>query len=389
MTSKNFTNIAILALLLTLVMNACAPADKMPDLSETELSLGYLTAPKGFKVEVFADSVPGARQLAVSPSGVVYAGTRRTGENGKVYAIVDSDKDFKADTVYTLISGKRLPNGVAFKDGDLYFAEVDKIWKLEDVENDLGNPDEPVLITDEYPQETHHGWKYIAFGPDEKLYVPVGAPCNICNNEEENPIFATLTRINPDGSEREIVAKGVRNTVGFTWHPETGNIWFTDNGRDWLGDNTPPGELNEITQEGQHFGYPFLHGKTVWDPDFGEEGKPRESEFKTPVQELGPHVAPLGLLFYTGDMFPPEYKNQVLIAEHGSWNRSEKIGYRISLVTFDRKGNPTSYQPFIYGWLQGEEDIRGRPVSIVQLEDGSLLISDDHTGKIYRVSYSG
>ncbi len=354
----------------------------------TNLSLGFLQTPTGFTVEEFSDQVPGARQLAVSPSGIVYVGTRKTGENGKVYAVVDRNKDFKADTVYTIISGLRMPNGVAFIDGDLYVAEVSKIWRFENIENDLQNPPTPILVTDQYPTETSHGWKYIAFGPDEKLYVPVGAPCNVCDNEQVNQLYATLTRINKDGSNMEIIASGIRNTVGFTWHPETQKIWFTDNGRDWLGDDTPPGELNEITEIGQHFGFPYLHASSVWDPEFGDAGKEREANFRKPKQELGPHVAPLGLLFYTGDMFPKIYKNQALIAEHGSWNRSEKIGYRIMLVTFDDSGNAISYEPFITGFLQSEEDIRGRPVSIVQLDDGSLLISDDYAGKIYRVSYS-
>lgn len=378
----------------TLFLWACnAPEEtskkqKSPTIDLSSVSLGYLNTPAGFTVEEFSDQVPGARQLAVSPSGVVYVGTRRTGEKGKVYAVVDLDNDMKADTVYTLVSGLRMPNGVAFKDGDLYIAEVSKIWKLKDIESNLANPPSPILVTDNYPTETSHGWKYIAFGPDGKLYIPVGAPCNICNNEEEKPIYASLTRINTDGSNREIIAHGIRNTVGFTWHPKTGNIWFNDNGRDWLGDDIPPGELNELTEEGQHFGFPYLHASSVWDPEFGDAGKHREAEFKKPVQELGPHVAPLGLHFYTGNMFPKEYKYQAFIAEHGSWNRSEKNGYRIMMVTFDEHGNPISYVPFLTGWLQSEEDIRGRPVSIVQLEDGSLLISDDHSGKIYRVSYS-
>lgn len=380
----NILSVCLIGLALTLT--GCSQEPIKLELTST--SFGFLKTPPGFTVEVFADSVPGARQLAVSPSGVVYAGTRRNGENGKVYAIVDTDNDFSADTVYTITQGHRMPNGVAFKDGDLYIAEVNKIWKFENIESDLANPPTPILIRDDYPTESSHGWKYIAFGPDGKLYIPVGAPCNICNNEDTNPIFASLTRINPDGSDREIIAHGIRNTVGFTWHPETGNIWFNDNGRDWLGDDIPPGELNEITEEGQHFGYPYLHASSVWDPEFGEAGKDRESEFKKPVQELGPHVAPLGLIFYTGTMFPEEFKNQAFIAEHGSWNRTQKIGYRIMMVSFDDDGHPTSYQPFIEGWLQGEEDIRGRPVSIVQLTDGSLLISDDHAGKIYRVSYS-
>lgn len=361
---------------------------KSPETNLTDLSLGFLQTPKGFVVNEFSDQVPGARQLAVSPSGIIYVGTRKTGESGKVYAVVDYDNDFKADTVYTIISGLRMPNGVAFKDGDLYVAEVSKIWKFENIENDLKNPPKPILIIDDYPTETSHGWKYIAFGPDEKLYVPVGAPCNVCDNEEENPLYATLTRINSDGSNREIVAHGIRNTVGFTWHPESQNLWFTDNGRDWLGDNIPSCELNEITEDGQHFGFPFLHASSVWDPEFGELGKERENEFKKPIQELGPHVAPLGLLFYTGEMFPSKYKNQAFIAEHGSWNRSEKIGYRITLVSFDDDGNAISYQPFISGFLQSEEEIRGRPVSIIQLDDGSLLISDDYAGKIYRVTYA-
>lgn len=368
--------------------NQNTDSDSIPDTSPIEVSLGFIETPAGFSVDIFSDQVSGARQITVSPSGIVYVGTRKTGESGKVYAIVDLDNDYKADTVYTIASGLRMPNGVAFKDGDLYVAEVSNILKFENIEADLGNPPAPIVISDDFPTETSHGWKYIAFGPDDKLYVPVGAPCNICNKEEENPIYASLTRINKDGSEREIVAHGIRNTVGFTWHPETKNIWFTENGRDWLGDDTPACELNEVTEEGQHFGFPYLHASSVWDPEFGELGREREAEFKKPVQELGPHVAPLGLIFYEGNMFPSEYKHQALIAEHGSWNRSQKIGYRISLVSFDEDGNALSYQPFITGWLQGEEDIKGRPVSLFELPDGSVLISDDYAGKIYRVTYN-
>jgi glucose/arabinose dehydrogenase len=350
------------------------------------ISLGYLEAPAGFEVSIFADSIKNARQMALGDTGVLYVGSRR---EGKIYAVVDNDSDYKADSVFTIIEDLRLPNGVAYKDGALFVAEVSKIWRFDNIDETYANSPTPVLVTDELPTEGQHGWKYIAFGPDGKLYVPIGAPCNICNHEKDNPKFATLTRMNADGSEHEIVAKGIRNTVGFTWHPETGNIWFTDNGRDWLGDDIPPCELNEITSDGQHFGYPYLHGNDVWDPEFGDQGKAMETEFKKPVQELGAHVAPLGVIFYTGDMFPDTYKNRALIAEHGSWNRSEKVGYRISQVIFDGDGNPVSYEPFITGWLQGEEDIKGRPVSILQLRDGSLLISDDSKGKIYRVTYSG
>lgn len=351
----------------------------------SSISLGYLEAPAGFEISIFAEGVTNARQMAMSDSGILYVGSRR---EGKVYAIVDNDRDFKADSVYTIIEGLRLPNGVAYKNGSLFVAEVSKIWRFDDIDQKYADSPEPVLVTDELPTEGHHGWKYIAFGPDNKLYVPIGAPCNVCNHEKDNPLFATLTKMNADGSEHEIVAKGIRNTVGFTWHPETGNIWFTDNGRDWLGDDIPPCELNEITGDNQHFGYPYLHGNDVWDPKFGEDGKPMADRFKKPVQELGAHVAPLGVIFYTGNMFPTAYKNRALIAEHGSWNRSSKVGYQISQVIFDDEGNPTEYKPFITGWLAGEEDIKGRPVSMLQLQDGSLLISDDDSGKIYRVTYS-
>lgn len=378
-----------LIILLTALILSCSSTDKENTIPEKSgppsVSLGYLEAPAGFEISVYADGVTNARQMAMGDSGILYVGSRR---EGKVYAVVDNDSDFKADSVYIIIEGLRLPNGVAYKDGSLFVAEVSKIWRFDDIDNSYAESPDPVLVTDELPTEGHHGWKYIAFGPDDKLYVPIGAPCNICNHEEDNPLFATLTKMNADGSEHEIVAKGIRNTVGFTWHPETGNIWFTDNGRDWMGDDIPPCELNEITGTNQHFGYPYLHGNDVWDPEFGEAGKAMNTDFRTPVQELGAHVAPLGVIFYTGNMFPTVYKNRAFIAEHGSWNRSEKVGYRISQVTFDDDGNAVSYKPFIEGWLQGEEDIKGRPVAILQLEDGSLLISDDNSGKIYRVTYS-
>lgn len=377
----------LFALICFLMSQGCSDDVPVPEKhGPKSVSLGYLKAPAGFQVTVFAENVPNARQLAKSPSGIIYAGSRRA---GKVYAIVDSDNDFKADTVYTIADGLRLPSGIAYKDGDLYVAAVSEIWRFDDIDEQLSSPPAPVLITDDYPTEGHHGWKYLGFGPDGKLYVPVGAPCNVCNYEEENPIFSTITRINPDGTGREIVARGVRNSVGFTWHPKTKNLWFTDNGRDWLGDDTPSCELNELTEEGQHFGFPFLHGNDVWDPEYGEEGKKRSEEFIRPVVELGPHVAPLGMIFYTGDMFPTAYKNTALIALHGSWNRSEKIGYEIVQVRFDEAGNVTRYEPFITGWLGENEEVRGRPVSILQLNDGSILISDDQSGKIYRVTYSG
>jgi len=276
-----------------------------------------------------------------------------------------------------------MPNGVAFYKGDLYVAEVDKLWLFKNIENNLDNPGEPILIYDNYPKDKHHGWKFIAFGPDDKLYVPVGAPCNICESKDE--IYASITRMDPDGSNREVFAHGVRNTVGFTWHPQTGEMWFTDNGRDMLGDNIPPCELNRAIKIGQNFGYPYCHGGDIGDPEFG--AKFPCSDFVFPARNLGPHVAPLGLKFYTGNMFPDEFKGDLFIAEHGSWNRSKKIGYRITRVKIDNN-KAISYEPFIYGWLDEEEqEAWGRPVDVLILKDGSMLISDDKADVIYRVSY--
>ncbi|MFH5831321.1 PQQ-dependent sugar dehydrogenase [Halalkalibaculum sp. DA384] len=349
---------------------------------DIEPTLDELVMPEGFQVSIYSSEVPNARSMTRSPSGVLFVGTRQA---GKVYAVLDEDGDFQADRVITIAEGLEMPNGVAFRDGDLYVAEVSRILRYDDIEDHLENPPDPVVITDDYPTEEHHGWKYIDFGPDGKLYVPVGAPCNICESEDE--IFATITRINPDGTGREIVARGVRNTVGFTWHPETGNLWFTDNNRDWMGDDLPPCELNRLTEQGQHFGYPYLHGNEVWDPEFGEKGKSMDTDFTTPAQLLGPHVAPLGVTFYTGSMFPAEYQNQIFIAEHGSWNRSEKIGYRVTLVRLENR-QPVSYEPFIEGWLREDGSVWGRPVALLQLEDGSMLISDDRSGTIYRLTYN-
>ncbi len=350
--------------------------------NNNSLILDNLDAPKGFSVEVFASDVPDARQLALGADGTIYAGSR--GE-GNVYAITDSDNDYKADSVYVIAEDLRLPSGIAYRNGNLYIGAVSKILRLNNIDSQLQSPPEPLVITDDYPTEGHHGWKFIDFGPDGKLYVPVGAPCNIC--DRDNEIFASITRINPDGSGREIVAHGVRNSVGFDWDPTTDDLWFTDNGRDWMGDDRPPCELNHLSQTGQHFGYPYKHGADIWDPELGDKGKGMDQEFRSPAQELDPHVAPLGMMFYTGDMFPDSYKNQILIAEHGSWNRSEKIGYRITKVTL-KNGKAVSYEPFITGWLQQNEAVLGRPVDLLELPDGSVLISDDHGGTIYRITYN-
>ncbi len=344
------------------------------------LPLDKIQLPLGFKIEVYAE-VNNARSMALSPSGVLYVGNRN---DDKVYAVKDTDGDGVADKRWVIASGLNMPNGVAFKDGDLYVAEVSKITKYPSIESKLDNPPAPVVVNDTYPTESHHGWKYIAFGPDGKLYVPVGAPCNICKKDEE--IFASITRMNADGSGREVIANGVRNSVGFTWHPDTEQMWFTDNGRDLLGNDVPPCELNKVTAAGQHFGYPYCHGGTIADPEF--DSRPC-SDFVSPAQNLGPHVAPLGLKFYTGSMFPATYSKQVFIAEHGSWNRDTKIGYRVSLVKVSNS-EATAYETFASGWLDEEKQKAwGRPVDVLIMKDGSMLVSDDYANVIYRISYKG
>jgi glucose/arabinose dehydrogenase len=308
-----------------------------------------------------------------------------TRNENKVYALQDLDGDLKAEKIFEIASDLEQPNGVAFRDGSLYVAAVSKLLRYDNIEDNLANPPEPVVIYDDYPTEFHHGWKYIAFGPDGKLYVPVGAPCNICERSSEDERFATITRMDADGTNREIYAKGVRNTVGFTWHPETGELWFTDNNRDLMGDDLPPGELNRVIEAGQHFGYPYCHGGTVKDPEFGDQ-RPC-SDFVAPAQAMGAHVAPLGVKFDTGSMFPTEYKGHAFVAEHGSWNRSSKVGYRVTLVELENS-EAVSYEPFIDGWLDEEkQEAFGRPVDLLFMKDGSLLISDDVGNAIYRVTY--
>ena len=334
--------------------------------------------PPGFKISTFADNVPGARSLAIGPSGVLFVGTRQLGQ---VYAVLDQNADGKADRVVTIAARLNQPNGVALHDGDLYVAEVSRILRFRQIESRLENPGAPEVVYAQYPKELSHGWKFIRFGPDGKLYVPVGAPCNVCLSED--PVFATITRLDRDGSAFEIYARGVRNTVGFDWHPRTGQLWFTDNGRDWMGDDQPPDELNRVTMPGEHFGFPHCHGGTIADPEFG--GTQSCSQFTPPVAPLGPHVAALGMRFYTGTMFPEAYREQIFIAEHGSWNRSQKSGYRVSLVRL-REDKAVAYEPFAEGWLIGNSEW-GRPVDLAQMADGSLLVSADQTGMIYRITY--
>ena len=376
--------LSITGMILIVILSSCASGQNErtvnapEDIEEGKLYLETIDMPEGFRIKTFATGLDDARSMALGPEGNIFVGNRT---EDKVYLIRDTDGDYKEDERHVLVEDLNMPNGVAFHNGDLYVAEVNRILKFPDIMDNYDQQPHYEVVYDEFPTDRHHGWKYIGFGPDGKLYVPVGAPCNICDSEED--IFATITRMDPDGSNLEIYAEGIRNTVGFAWHPETDELWFTDNGRDHLGDNRPPDELNKAPRQGMHFGYPYCHGQDISDPKFG--GGKSCADYTTPVQELGPHVAALGMIFYTGNMFPDAYRNRILIAEHGSWNRSEKIGYRIMMVETEN-GEARSYKPFAEGWLQGEQ-VWGRPVDILQLRDGSLLVSDDYGDAIYRISY--
>jgi glucose/arabinose dehydrogenase len=347
---------------------------------EGKLPIEKLKLPEGFHVEVFAEGVENARSMCLTPNGTLFVGTR---VKGCVYALVDSDNDGRSDKQYTLMEGGNMPNGVAFKDGDLYVAEVSRILKFTDIESKLANPGKPEVIFDKYPTESHHGWKYIAFGPDGRLYVPVGAPCNMC--EPEDAVYASITSINPDGTDLRIEQEGIRNTVGFDWDPNSGELWFTDNGRDLMGDEKPECEINRTHKKKNHFGYPYCHQGDILDPEFGK-GKSCE-DYTAPVVKMGPHTAPLGMEFYGNSSFPESYRNDVFVARHGSWNRKEKIGYDVVRV---HKNDDGSFErlPFISGWLSDDKsDVWGRPVDIEMMPDGSMLISDDFGDAIYRVYY--
>jgi glucose/arabinose dehydrogenase len=346
------------------------------DAGAQRLPLDRLKLPPGFEISVYAE-VPGARSLALGQDGTVFIGTR----SSEVYAAVP--RAGGKPEVLTIDDGLNRPNGVAYRDGKLYVAEVSRILRYDDIDARLRNPPRPVVVTDRFPKESHHGWKFIAFGPDGKLYVPVGAPCNVC--EEDPDRYAMLSRLNPDGSGYEVFARGIRNTVGFDWDPRTGELWFNDHGRDMMGDDLPSCELNHAPRAGMHFGFPYCHQGDTPDPEFGR--KRACGEFTPPALKQGGHVAPNGLRFYAGKMFPAEYANRIFIAQHGSWNRSKKSGYRVVMVTLkDNKAD--RYEVFAEGWLENERNW-GRPVDLLVMPDGALLISDDQAGVVYRVAYRG
>jgi len=344
-----------------------AAVDKLPT--------AKLKVPAGFNIEVYAAGMANARSLAEGDKGTVFVGSRLV---GNVYAV--ANKDGKR-SVKVLASGLHRPNGVAFRNGTLYIAELSKVSKIDKVEDSLDGPPKLTMIYDNLPKDEAHGWKFIAIGPDNKLYVPVGQPGN---NVLHDDAHGQIRRMNLEGTDVEVVARGVRNTVGFDWNPETKQLYFTDNGRDWMSEDVPQDELNRVTKVGEHFGAPYCLQGNISDPEFGWGHSC--SEFTPPVGLMGPHSASLGMRFYTGSMFPKSYKNAIIVARHGSWNRSKKVGGDVVVVKLNKDGTVKSMEPLITGFLEDNKYI-GRPVDVLQMKDGSLLVSDDWNGAVYRVTY--
>ena len=343
------------------------------------LELERISLPRGFRIAPYVTGVKNARSLALSPTGTLFVASRAA---GSVHAIPNADGDARGDKVFTIAENLEAPNGVAFKDGALYVAEISRVLRFDAIEAQLELRPKPVVVYDGYPTDGYHGAKFVAFGPDGLLYVPVGAPCNVC--DEKDPRYGSITRLDLEQKHVEVFARGIRNSVGFDWHPRTRELWFTDNGAD-RGDEIVPDELNRAPKPGLHFGFPYCHGKDIIDSEYGKKRSCRNTA--PPVQLLGSHVAALGMRFYTGKQFPPEYQGQIFIAEQGSWNRNGETGYRIMLVRL-KDDLPVSYEVFARGWLVNEEPW-GRPVDLVVMPDGALLVSDDEAGAVYRISYAG
>ena len=330
-----------------------------------------------FRLSVLTDEVPGARQMAETESGLLLVGSLRP---GKLYAVLPGAEG-QAEVV-TFAEGLTMPSGLALIGEDLYVGALDRVLRYRAIEKTFRDNPQAQIVTDKLPDKRHHGWKYLAVGPDGFLYVPVGAPCNIC--ESEDPRFASILQMDPATGETTLYAAGVRNSVGMAWHPDTGELWFSDNGRDMLGDDVPAEEINRVVKPGAHYGYPYIHAGDIPDPQFGK-GR-NAADYVPPEIRIQAHSAALGLAFYTGDQFPASYRNALFIAEHGSWNRSSKVGYRVSVVRFSEAG--PVYEPFLDLWLKGEK-VSGRPNDVLVSGDGSLLVSDDKVGAIYRVTYHG
>jgi glucose/arabinose dehydrogenase len=355
--------IVVTAALMFLSSDATKRSDDLP--------VEMIKLPEGFSIEVYASGIKTARGMDFADDGTLFVGSKE----GYVYAVTGDRR------VHVIDRGLNEPAGLDFYEGDLYVSAVSKIVRYDDILDDLEDPPQPVTVNDSFPKKKWHGRKFIKVGPDKKLYVPVGAPCNVCDEEDER--FASIMRMEPTGGGLEIYARGVRNTVGFDWHPVTGELWFTDNGRDWLGDDLPPDELNRAHEKGQHFGFPYLHAKDVQDPEYWDD-RPKV-EFTTPEHEFPAHVAALGMRFYTGDTFPEKYRDGIFIAEHGSWNRSEKIGYRVSFVSLS-ENRAAGYEVFASGWLKNGS-VWGRPADVQIGPKGALYVSDDKANAVYRISY--
>jgi glucose/arabinose dehydrogenase len=345
-------------------------ADKLP--------VAMLKAPKDFKIEVYASGITNARSIRIGDKGTVFVSTRLA---DKIYAITDKNGKREVKVLYT---GLYRPNGIALHNGTLYIAELSQISKVDDIENHLGNPPKLQVIYNDLPKDEPHGWKFLAVGPDKRLYFNIGAPCNICMPPETN---AQLRSIKLDGSDAQVIARGIRQVVGMDWNPQSKKLYFTENQRDWMSEDTPQDKLDRLDHPGKdNFGFPYCHQGNIADPEFGWGHDC--SEFTQPIALLGPHSAPLGMRFYTGHMFPAEYHNQILIARHGSWNRTRKFGGDIVVATLDKNGDVKSIKPFITGFLQNNNYV-ARPADLEIMKDGSLLISDDFNGAVYRVSYAG
>jgi glucose/arabinose dehydrogenase len=352
---------------------------KMTATPVSDIPINKLKLPPGFKIEVWATGMPGARAMALGDNGKVYIGTRAI---GRVYEVTDNGKE---RTSRVVVDKLVQPAGVAFNNGSLYVMAIDKVLRFDGIDKNASVT--PVDLTAKFnlPPNQHHNWKYIAFGPDGKLYVPFGAPCNIC--EPPTAEYAQIRRYNPDGSGMEVLATGVRNSVGFDWHPTTKQLWFTNHGRDWMGDNTPNDTLNLMSKTGLNFGFPYCHQGNLPDNLITKANACQGVE--QPVALMGPHVATMGIKFYTGNMFPPEYKNAALIARKGSWNRNQKVGFDVVMVKAGNDGKNPKITPFITGFMNpADQSFWGRPAYLMQMSDGSMLVSDEQLGAIYRVTYS-